>query len=94
MPLLEASRSSSAAGRPTAPAAKAACPNVEGTVSGDVTPNDVVGPSGQGIEAGSFAEIIRAMQAGHAYANIHTTRWPGGEIRGQINNEDQKQFDK
>ena len=34
------------------------------------------------------------MQAGNAYANIHTTRWPGGEIRGQINNEDQKIFDK
>src|SRR5262245_56945701 len=71
----------------------AACPNVEGTVEGDVTAADVVGPNAQGIEPGSFAEIIRAMQAGHAYANIHTTRWPGGEIRGFINNEDQKEFD-
>jgi len=70
------------------------CPNVEGTVEGDVTPADVAGPAAQGIEPGSFAEIIRAMQAGHSYANIHTTRWPAGEIRGQINNEDQKQFDK
>ena len=26
-----------------------------------------------------------------AYANIHTTRWPGGEIRGQINDSDQKE---
>jgi hypothetical protein len=34
------------------------------------------------------------MRAGQSYANIHTTRWPGGEIRGQINNEDQKQFGK
>jgi hypothetical protein len=70
------------------------CPNVEGTVEGDVTPADVVGPNSQGIEPGSFAEIVRAMQAGHAYANIHTTRWPGGEIRGQINDKDQKEFDK
>ena len=70
------------------------CPNVEGTVEGDVTAADVIGPNGQGIEPGSFAEIVRAMQAGHAYANIHTTRWPGGEIRGQINNNDQKEFDK
>jgi hypothetical protein len=54
----------------------------------------VIGPNGQGIEPGSFAEILRAMRAGHAYANIHTTRWAGGEIRGQINNEDQKQFDQ
>jgi hypothetical protein len=69
------------------------CPGVQGTVEGDVTPADVIGPNGQGIEAGSFAEILRAMRAGHSYVNIHTTRWPGGEIRGQINDEDQKEFD-
>jgi len=60
------------------------CPDVSGTVEGDVGPADVVGPNGQGIEPASFAEILRAMRAGYAYANIHTTRWPGGEIRGQI----------
>ena len=27
------------------------------------------------------------MRAGVAYANIHTTRWPGGEIRGQIDDK-------
>jgi hypothetical protein len=47
----------------------------------------VIGPNAQGIEPGSLAEIVRAMQAGVAYANIHTTRWPGGEIRGQINED-------
>ena len=72
----------------------AACPNGEGTVEGDVTPADVIGPNGQGIEPGSFDEILRAMRAGHSYANIHTTRWPGGEIRGQINDKDQKEFDQ
>jgi CHRD domain len=71
----------------------AACPDVSGTVEDDVTPADVVGPNGQGIEAGSFSEIVRAMRAGTAYANIHTTRWPLGEIRGQINDMDQKQFE-
>ena len=69
------------------------CPNVAGTVEGDVGPADVVGPAGQGIEPGSFAEILKAMQTGNAYANIHTTRWPGGEIRGQINDRDQRQFE-
>ncbi len=68
------------------------CPNVAGTVEGDITPADVVGPSGQGIEPGSFSEIVQAMRAGTAYVNIHTTRWPSGEIRGQINNDSQKQF--
>lgn len=69
------------------------CPNVSGHVEGDVTPADVIGPNGQGIEPGSFSEILRAMRAGHSYVNIHTTRWPGGEIRGQINDNDQKEFD-
>ena len=69
------------------------CPNVSGTVEGDVGPADVIGPNGQGIEPGSFGEIIKAMQAGVAYANIHTTRWPGGEIRGQINDRNQRQFE-
>jgi len=73
---------------------KPACTPTEGTFEGDVTPADVIGPTAQGVEPGSFAEIIRGMQAGHAYANIHTNRWPAGEIRGQINNEDQKEFDK
>jgi hypothetical protein len=71
----------------------AACPDVSGTVEDDVTPADVVGPNGQGIEPGSFSEIVRAMRAGTAYANIHTTRWPNGEIRGQINDNDQRQFE-
>ena len=70
------------------------CPNVEATVEGTVTAADVIGPTGQGIEPGSFDEIVRAMRAGHAYANVHTTRWPAGEIRGQMNDEDQKQFNK
>ena len=73
------------------------CPNVEGTIEGDITPADItssIGATNQGIEPGSFDEILRAMRAGHAYVNIHTTRWMGGEIRGQINNDDQKQFDR
>ena len=73
------------------------CPNVEGTVEGDWTPADVVSSSGatnQGIEPGSWDEFLNALRVGHAYVNIHTSpRWPGGEIRGQINNADQKQFE-
>jgi hypothetical protein len=69
------------------------CPYPAGTVEGDITPADVIGPGGQGIDAGQFAEILRAMRAGDAYANIHTVRWPLGEIRGQINDRDQRNFE-
>jgi hypothetical protein len=68
------------------PAGTAACPAQPATISGNADATDVVGPAGQGIEAGSFAEILAAIRAGKAYANVHTTRWPGGEIRGQLNN--------
>jgi hypothetical protein len=73
---------------------KPACTYPQGTIEGDITPTDVTGPNSQGIEVGSFAEILRAMRAGHAYANIHTLRWGGGEIRGQINDHDQREFDR
>ncbi len=78
------------------PAANApvVCPNVTGTIEGDITAANVVGPNGQGIEPGSFPEILRAMRAGDAYANIHTSpRWPGGEIRGQINDKNQRELE-
>jgi hypothetical protein len=66
------------------PAGTPVCPQ-SGTVSRDVTAADVIGPVGQGIEPGAFDEIIAAMRAGHAYVNVHSTKWPGGEIRAQIN---------
>jgi len=63
---------------------KPACPATQGTVTGTVTAADVIGPAGQGIAAGEFAEIIAAMRAGASYANVHTDKHSGGEIRGQI----------
>ena len=64
------------------------CPQA-GTVEGDIEAVDVIGPTGQGIEAGNLAEIVAAMRAGHAYANVHSSKWPGGEIRAQINDRDE-----
>src|SRR5262245_27367063 len=73
---------------------KPACPSsTQATIEGDVAAADVLGPTNQGIAPGEFDEIVRAMQAGHAYANVHTPAFPAGEIRGQINNAAQKEFD-
>jgi hypothetical protein len=59
-----------------------------GMVSRTVSAADVIGPSGQGIDAGEFEEILTAMREGVTYANVHSTRNPGGEIRGQIRARD------
>jgi hypothetical protein len=42
----------------------------------------------QGIDTGEYDELVRAIGAGKAYANLHTDRWPGGEIRAQLNEDD------
>ena len=69
---------------------KPACPPSPATVTGDITAADVIGPTAQGIEAGSFDEVVRALRAGAIYANVHTTRWPAGEVRGQVNDSNQR----
>ena len=66
------------------PAGTQACPEGPAEISGVVTPTEIIGPNGQGVEPMSFAEIAEAIRAGKAYANVHSTRWPGGEIRGQL----------
>lgn len=60
------------------------CPP-SGTIRGTITAADVVGPAGQGISAGEFAEVVQAIRGGNAYANIHNPPTnPGGHIRGQL----------
>ena len=66
------------------PAGTPACPATSGTVTGTITAAQVVGPAGQGIAPTEFAELVRALRAGAAYANVHSTSFQPGEIRGQI----------
>ena len=68
---------------------KPACPQ-SGTVTGTIVPADVVGPAGQGIAAGEFGELVAAIRAGRTYANVHSTKFPAGEVRGQINDDNQR----
>lgn len=66
------------------PAGTPICPAIGGTLTGVLTPLQVVGPAAQGIAAGEFAEVVAAIRAGVAYTNVHSTKFPGGEIRGQL----------
>lgn len=61
-----------------------ACTPGSGSFSGTAMAADILGPAAQGIAAGEIAELIRAMRAGKTYANVHSDKHPGGEIRGQV----------
>jgi hypothetical protein len=68
------------------PAGTQPCPS-SGTVSGTITAADVVAGSmtSQQLDAGELDEVIAAIRARVAYANVHTSPLStGGEIRGQI----------
>jgi hypothetical protein len=69
---------------PNPPAGTQACPPAPATITGTATARDVVGPAEQGIAPGEFGELVAAMRAGVTYANVHSTTFPGGEIRGQL----------
>ena len=79
------------AGVPTPPL----CPTNAGTVSGVLTAADVIALPNQGIEAAAngFAEMINALRNGAAYANVHTTQRPSGEIRGPLGKESDDEDD-
>ena len=66
------------------PAGTQACPAAPATISGTITPTDVIGPGGQGITAGQFDELVAAMRADSTYVNVHSSLYPGGEIRAQL----------
>lgn len=66
------------------PAGTQPCPAAPATLTGVITPADVLGPAAQGIAAGEFGELVAAIRAGAAYVNMHSAQYPAGEIRGQL----------
>ena len=67
------------------------CPQTtSGSITGTTTAADIIAlntagaTTDQALDQHDFAGFLRALAAGSAYANMHTTRFPGGEIRGQI----------
>jgi len=60
-----------------------ACPP-SGTVTGTITAGNVQAIPTQGVTAGDFAALADALTTNTAYANVHTSNFPAGEIRGQI----------
>lgn len=62
----------------------AACPAPPATLTGTAAADAVVGPAAQGLDPGELSSLLGAMRTGHTYVNVHTTRFPAGEIRGQL----------
>jgi hypothetical protein len=73
-----------------------ACPTtMPATVTGVITPANIIGPALQGVAPTSattneFAELIELMRDGVTYANVHSAKFPGGEIRGQVRRDGHK----
>jgi glucose/arabinose dehydrogenase len=53
----------------------------ERIASGQISAAQIVARTGF---AGTPAELLQRMRQGRAYVNVHTTRFPGGEIRGEV----------
>jgi hypothetical protein len=69
------------------PAGTQTCPAAPATITGTIVPASVIGPAGQGITAGQFDELVAAFREGKTYVNVHSTLYPGGEIRAQLDHQ-------
>ena len=70
------------------------CPAPPATITGTITAADVspnipatLAARNQGLNTGEFDEFLEALRAGALYVNVHSTTWPGGEIRSQIDHD-------
>jgi len=66
-----------------------ACPPAGGTIIGTISPASIIAVPGQNITAGDFGALLAAVGSNTAYANVHTVKFPAGEIRGQVKQSDE-----
>jgi hypothetical protein len=70
-----------------------------GRVTGILTQADVQNVAASGIAGptatteGEFAEVVALVKAGRTYANVHSVKFPPGEIRSQIGDPDEDKHD-
>jgi hypothetical protein len=69
------------------PAGTPTCPANGGTVTRTVTGAAILALPANNLTAGDFQGALRIIRNGDAYANIHTTMFPAGEIRGQVHSD-------
>ena len=67
------------------------CPPPPATITGtiravDVSPDipSTAAARAQGLEPGEFQEFLEALRAGVTYVNVHSSKFPAGEMRSQI----------
>ncbi|MBI3279092.1 MAG: CHRD domain-containing protein [Acidobacteria bacterium] len=63
---------------------KPACPAAATDLTVTIGVSDVVAIPAQGLNAGNIDGLIKALESGAVYANVHTTKHAGGEIRAQL----------
>lgn len=51
-----------------------------GVITGTLRDSDLVGP----LAGSSIRRLVREIERGNAYVNVHTRQNPDGEIRGQL----------
>lgn len=66
-------------------APKPACPiGADATVTASVGANDVLAIPSQGLAAADLDALVRALENGAVYVNVLSTKYPAGEMRGQL----------
>jgi len=70
------------------PAGTQPCPAAGGTVTGTIVSGNVLTIPAQGMPSGDFDALVTLLETKTAYANVHTTNFPAGEIRGQIQRDE------